>query len=78
MNNNQKLYFGKYTKEEMSKGVKNPLWDKLCRHVQIQISHEDYKIFEDAAKEQDNPYVTAESIMSRCLKMDAKEIAEHD
>jgi len=78
MENNQKLYFGKHTKEEMKKGVKNPIWDKLCRHVQIQVTHEDYKIFENVAKEQDNPNVTAETIMSRCLRLDAKDIVEHE
>lgn len=78
MRENQKLYFGKFTKEDMKKGVRNPIWDKLCRYVQVQISHEDYKIFEEAAKEQENPYVTAETIMSRCLRLDAKDISEHE
>ena len=63
-----------YTKEELTKGIKNPFYDKLIKEVTIPIRREDYLIFEQVANINGE---TPESVIKRCLKMAAKEMQEH-
>jgi len=66
-----------FTLDELKKGVKNPYFDKLCRKVEVVVTHEDYEVFSDAAR-QNGDKVRPEDVMYRCLKDYAKILQEHE
>ncbi|MCL2055686.1 MAG: hypothetical protein FWH02_00520 [Oscillospiraceae bacterium] len=63
------------TAEDFKRAKKNPFYEKLIKEVVVPVRREDYAIFEEIAKMNDE---TPESVMKRCLKMAAKELQEHD
>ena len=65
-----------FTIEELKKSVRNPFYEKLNREVVVSIRHEDYKIYEDIAKNR-GERVRAEDIMRHILADFAKILEEH-
>ena len=65
-----------FSVDELSKGIKNPFYEKLNKEVLVAIRHEDYEVFMDAAK-LNGDRVMAEDIMRRCLADYAKLLKEH-
>jgi hypothetical protein len=63
------------TEEDFKKGIKNPFFDKLCRKVEVAVSHENYAIYEDIAKKRG---VTPEMVMQRCLEDYVKILEAHE
>ena len=63
-----------YTLEELTKGIRNPFYDKLITEVTVPIRREDYAVFEEVAKINGE---TPESVMKRCLHFTAKEFQEN-
>ena len=63
------------TAEDFKRAKKNPFYEKLIKEVVVPVRCEDYAIFEEIAKMNNE---TPESVMKRCLKMAAKELQEHD
>ena len=55
-----------FTREELSRGVRNPFYEKLNREATASVRHEDYHLFEQIAQI-NGERVTAEDIMRRCL-----------
>ena len=60
--------------DDFKKAKKNPFYDKLVKEVSIPISREDYAVFEEIAKMNEE---MPEVVMKRCLKAEAKELQEH-
>ena len=63
-----------YTREDLSGAIKNPFFDKLCRKVEVIVRHEDYAVYEEIAKQNNE---TPERVMKRCLASRARELKEH-
>ncbi|MCL2055412.1 MAG: hypothetical protein FWG90_13405 [Oscillospiraceae bacterium] len=63
------------TADDFKHAKRNPFFDKLCRKVEVVVRHEDYAVFEEVAKMNNE---TPESVMKRCLKTSAKRLQEHD
>ena len=63
------------TAEDFKRAKKNPFYEKLIKEVVVPVHREDYAIFEEIAKINEE---TPESVMKRCLKMAAKELNEND
>jgi len=64
-----------YTAEDLKGAIKNPFFHKLCKKVEVVVDNEDYAIYEEIAKMNNE---TPELVMKRCLKIAAKEMKEHD
>ena len=63
-----------YTAEDLKGAIKNPFYDKIIKEVVVPVRREDFAVFEEVAKMNGE---TPESVMKRCLKMAAKDMAEH-
>ncbi|MCL2362109.1 MAG: hypothetical protein FWC73_09890 [Defluviitaleaceae bacterium] len=66
-----------FTVDELRKGIKNPYFNKLCRKVEVIVTHADYEIFLDTAR-QNGERIKPEDVMSRCLIDYAKMLQEHE
>ena len=64
-----------YTIDELRKGVKNPFYEKLIKEVVVPIRREDYAIFEEVAKLNDEP---VEVLLKRCMKSSARRLQQHE
>ena len=64
-----------YTAEDLKGAKRNPFYEKLIKEVLIPVRREDYSVFEEVARANNE---TPESVIKRCLKMAAKEMKEHD
>ncbi|MCL1831292.1 MAG: hypothetical protein FWG45_00100 [Oscillospiraceae bacterium] len=61
------------TAEDFKKALPNPFYDKLVKEVIVPVDREDYTIFEEIAKSNDE---SPESLMKRCLHTSAKRLQE--
>jgi hypothetical protein len=57
--------------EDFKKAIPNPFYDKLVKEVVVPVDREDYVIFEEVARNNDE---TPESVMKRCLHTSAKRL----
>ena len=61
------------TAEDFKKAMPNPFYDKLIKEVVVPIQREDYAIFEEFAK---NNEEEPELLIQRCLHTSAKRLLE--
>ena len=64
-----------YTFEELKRGIRNPFYEKLIKEVVVPIRRDDYEVFEEIAKINEEP---VEALLKRCLKWAAKEFQKED
>ena len=62
---------------EMVNAIKNPFFDKLCRKVEITVTHKDYALYEETAKLH-GERVKPEDVMKNALREMAQMIREHE
>jgi len=62
---------------EMVNAIKNPFFDKLCRKVEVIVTHDDYATFQETAK-LNGERVKPEDVMKNCLREMAQMLREHD